>query len=100
MPPNTACTGRLGLCPFFEPFSKLWRFPVFYPFSPQPPVTPAVRWLVENLDRVKPERLAGNLKDFYKLREGDYRVIYQILHDEKTVIIHTIGHRREIYRKK
>lgn len=59
-----------------------------------------ITWLVENLDRIKPERLAGNLKVFYKLREGDYRIIYQILHDEKTVIIHSIGHRREIYRKK
>lgn len=58
-----------------------------------------ITWLVENLDRIKPERLAGNLKVFYKLREGDYRIIYQILHDEKTVIIHSIGHRREIYRK-
>ncbi|MCL4706286.1 type II toxin-antitoxin system RelE/ParE family toxin [bacterium] len=59
-----------------------------------------ITWLVENLDRIKPERLAGNLKGFYKLREGDYRIIYQILHDEKTVMIHSIGHRREIYRKK
>lgn len=59
-----------------------------------------ITWLVESLDRIKPERLAGNLKGFYKLREGDYRIIYQILHDEKTVMIHSIGHRRVIYRKK
>ncbi len=56
--------------------------------------------LAENLNRIKPEWLAGNPKDFYKLCEGDYRVIYQILHDEKIVIIHSSGHRREIYRKK
>jgi mRNA interferase RelE/StbE len=35
---------------------------------------------------------------FYKLRYGDYRIIYEILHEEKTVIIHLIRHRKEIYK--
>jgi hypothetical protein len=47
--PNTACTGRLGLGAFFGAFSELWRFSVFEPIAPQPPVTPAVgQFLAQN----------------------------------------------------
>jgi mRNA interferase RelE/StbE len=58
-----------------------------------------INWLSERLNDIRPEPLRGNLIGLYKLRVGDYRVIYQILHDEKTIIIYAIGHRREIYRK-
>jgi len=44
--PNTACTGRLGLGAFFEVVSALWQFLVSELFSPQPPVTLAVRRLI------------------------------------------------------
>lgn len=62
-------------------------------------VVKRITWLVENIAYVTPIPLSGNLADFYKLRVGSYRVIYEILHNEKTVVIHQIGHRREIYRK-
>lgn len=58
-----------------------------------------IRWLAENLDEVQPEALAGNPTGFYRLRAGDYRVIYEIVHSEQAVIVHVVGHRREIYRK-
>ncbi len=35
----------------------------------------------------------------YRLRVGDYRVIFQINDKEKEVSIESIGHRKEIYRK-
>jgi mRNA interferase RelE/StbE len=57
-----------------------------------------VRWLAENLDEIKPEALTGNLAGFYKLRVGDYRVVYEIVHSEQAIIVHLVGHRREIYR--
>jgi mRNA interferase RelE/StbE len=57
-----------------------------------------VRWLAENLDEIKPEALTGNLAGFYKLRVGDYRVVYEIVHSEEMIIVHLVGHRREIYR--
>ena len=41
----------------------------------------------------------GDLAGFYKLRAGDYRVVYEILHDENLLVIHLIGHRSEIYRR-
>ena len=57
-----------------------------------------IHWLAENLGDVKPVALKGDLAGLYKLRSGNYRVIYEILHDEHVIVIHLIGHRREVYR--
>ena len=57
-----------------------------------------IHWLAENLDDTKPVALSGNLVGLYRLRVGDYRVLYEILRDEYTIVIHLIGHRREVYR--
>ena len=59
-----------------------------------------VKWLAENFDSVAPKRLTGQLAGLCKLREGDYRIIYQALRPEKTILVHSIGHRRDIYRKR
>jgi mRNA interferase RelE/StbE len=58
-----------------------------------------INWLAANLDAIRPETLTGDLAGLYKLRVGDYRVIYEVLWNEKTIVIHAIGHRREIYRR-
>ncbi len=52
-----------------------------------------VSWLAANLDDIRPEALTGDLVRLYKLRVGDYRVIYEIVRKEKTIVIHAIGHR-------
>jgi mRNA interferase RelE/StbE len=59
-----------------------------------------IHWLAENLDAMRLEALTGDLVGLYKLRVGDYRVIYEILQDEQTIVIHMVGHRRDIYRKR
>ena len=41
-------------------------------------------------------KLRGSLRDYWKLRVGDYRVGYVVR--EKTIIILAIKHRKEIYR--
>ncbi len=43
-------------------------------------------------------RLAGRFDGFYRYRVGDYRVVYSVEEDAKTVSVAAIGHRREIYR--
>ena len=58
-----------------------------------------INWLSDNLNHIRPEPLRGDLIGLYKFRIGDYRVIYEIIHEEKTIVIHAVGHRREIYRK-
>ena len=59
-----------------------------------------VNWLAATLDDIRPEALSGDLVGLYKLRVGDYRVIYEIVHNEKTIVIHAIGHRREVYQRR
>ena len=59
-----------------------------------------INWLAANLGTVKPEALAGDLTGFYKLRVGDFRVIYETLDTEQILLVHSIGHRREIYRRR
>ncbi len=59
-----------------------------------------LRWLAEHLDSISPEPLKGRLRGLYKLCEGDYRVAYEILRGERVIIVHLIGHRREIYKLK
>ena len=63
-------------------------------------VVERINWLADNLDEVGTEALAANLAGLFKLRVGDYRVLYEVLHGERLIVIHAIGHRREIYRKR
>lgn len=62
-------------------------------------VAERINWLAANIDNVKLEGLTGELSGLYKLRVGDYRVIYEILHEEKMIMIHAVGHRKDIYRR-
>ena len=59
-----------------------------------------LHWLAENLDSIRPQALEGSLSGLFKFRVGDYRIIYEILSEERTILIHAIGHRREIYRSR
>jgi mRNA interferase RelE/StbE len=59
-----------------------------------------VDWLCSNFENVRPKKLTGRLKDDFTLRVGDYRVIYSINHQDKTLIIRKVGHRSNIYRDK
>lgn len=59
-----------------------------------------ISWLATNLGVVKPDALTGDLAGLYKLRVGDHRILYEILHDEQVIVIHSIGHRRDVYRKR
>lgn len=43
------------------------------------------------------EKLSG--AERYRLRQGDYRVLYEIDDREKTVTVVRIGHRRDVYRR-
>ena len=59
-----------------------------------------IKWLSENFDYISPEVLKGDWKGKYKLRIGDYRVIYNVNHSTYLITIHLIGHRSKIYKSK
>jgi len=44
-------------------------------------------------------RKLRSTENFYRIRVGDYRVIYQVDNKARDVIIYYIRHRREAYRK-
>ena len=58
-----------------------------------------LKWLSQNFNDLTPEKLTGELRGFYRLRVGSYRVIYTVDQQEHQLVIHLIGHRRDIYRR-
>ena len=60
-----------------------------------------LRWLAENFEAITPEPLTGQWKGLFKLRVGDYRVLYTFNEVKRRVIIvHLVKHRREVYKAK
>lgn len=43
------------------------------------------------------EKLSG--LERYRVRQGDYRIIYEIRNDELIVVVVKIGHRKDAYRR-
>ena len=56
-----------------------------------------INWLALNVKTAKHLSLSANLAGLYKLRVGDFRVIYQVLDKESILLIHAVGHRKDIY---
>ncbi|MEY2480195.1 MAG: mRNA interferase RelE/StbE [Verrucomicrobiota bacterium] len=56
----------------------------------------AIRSLEGNPTPAAAKRLKGRAE--FRLRIGDYRVLYTIEHESGLVTISAIGHRREVYR--
>jgi mRNA interferase RelE/StbE len=56
-----------------------------------------IRWLSENFDDVTPQALSADLSGLFKLRVGDYRVIYSFDTEIQIMTIHKVGHRKDIY---
>jgi mRNA interferase RelE/StbE len=61
------------------------------------------RRLIEAIDRLADQpaagaALKGEFGGLRRLRVGRYRIIYEALHQELTILVVRIGHRREVYR--
>jgi mRNA interferase RelE/StbE len=55
-----------------------------------------IQALAEDARPYGSEKLSG--QERYRLRQGDYRVVYAIDDAEQTVLVVKIGNRRDIYR--
>lgn len=58
---------------------------------------PAILALANNPRPPGCVKLAGE-ESLWRIRVGDYRIVYQIQDDRLLVVVVKIGHRREIYR--
>jgi len=56
-----------------------------------------ISWLAVNFEQITPMPLSENWAGFYKLRVGDYRVIYSLDETISVLWIEKVGHRRDIY---
>ncbi len=63
-------------------------------------VAERLRWFVRNFEHVIPLPLGGQWSGFFKIRVGDWRVIYETKSDSKTIVVHLIDHRGRIYKRK
>lgn len=57
----------------------------------------AMRGLAEDPRPRGVRKLAGSQSD-YRIKVGDYRILYEIADDEHVITIWRIAHRREVYR--
>lgn len=63
-----------------------------------PRILEAVEALADNPFPLQHRKLLG-VESSYRIRVGDYRVIYQFDAQNKRVVIYHVRHRREAYRK-
>jgi len=57
-----------------------------------------LEWLSSNFDSVTPMPLTGSFSGFYKLRIGDWRVIYEIDWEDNKIIVVVVKHRSDVYK--
>ena len=57
-----------------------------------------LQWLAENVEAIKHEVLTGSLQGLFKLRVGDYRILYTCEALNRRIVVHFIRHRREVYK--
>jgi mRNA interferase RelE/StbE len=74
---------------FAEDFKKIDR-------PNQQRIIRAVRDKLSTEPKAYGKPLAGDLKGFWRLRVGQYRVIYQVLESEVTVYVIKVGYRRDM----
>jgi mRNA interferase RelE/StbE len=53
--------------------------------------------LAENAEDIPHEALKGNLAGLFRYRFGDYRILYILDKQAKTIEISSVGHRRDVY---
>lgn len=53
--------------------------------------------LIENPRPLRVKKLRGSDRT-YRIRESDYRIIYEIRDRELLILVIRIGHRRDVYR--
>jgi mRNA interferase RelE/StbE len=57
----------------------------------------AIDGLAENPRPAGCKKLKGSTEPFWRIRKGEYRVVYQISDQVKIVDIRRVRHRREVY---
>ncbi len=54
-----------------------------------------ISWFSQHFNNITPEPLSGKMAGTFKVRVGDWRIVYTI--EKDVIVIQAVGHRREIY---
>jgi len=54
-------------------------------------------WLADHAEAIRHLPLQGDLAGLYKRRVGSYRIVYEIVVERRILVIHAVGHRRDVY---
>ncbi len=57
-----------------------------------------LQWLQSNASTISHQALTGPLAGLYKLRAGDYRIVYRMEHEVEVIVVEFIGHRSDVYK--
>jgi len=57
-----------------------------------------IRALVDDPRPMGSEKLSG--QERFRVRQGMYRIVYEIQDEELVIIVVKVGHRREVYRER
>ena len=58
------------------------------------------KWLLGHLDLLRALPLTGPWQGFFKLRIGEWRIIYNMDYKNSLIVVHVIGKRDKIYKYK
>ena len=59
-----------------------------------------LEWFTENFEEAEPLPLTGLWQGFFKLRIGDWRVIYKTDSKKLLIIVYVIDRRDKVYKRK
>ncbi|MDI6891011.1 MAG: type II toxin-antitoxin system RelE/ParE family toxin [Thermodesulfovibrionales bacterium] len=57
-----------------------------------------IDWLSQNIKSIIPAPLKGKFKGKFKLRVGDWRIVYSIEHSSQIITVFAVRHRSEVYK--
>ncbi len=59
-----------------------------------------LQWLADNFETLSPIPLTGHFRGDFKLRAGDYRVLYNFDRLKKVITVHIIDHLSRVYKRR
>jgi mRNA interferase RelE/StbE len=54
-------------------------------------------WLANHVEDTSQKALTGDWAGYFRVRVGDYRIIYRVDHEERLIFVAKLGHRSTIY---
>lgn len=57
-----------------------------------------LKWFTENFQNITPFPLYGIWKGFFKLRVGEWRIVYDVDYEAQRITVHAIEKRDNVYK--